>query len=130
MLILFVERAESDGEHTHPKVVLGASVSLVAYFCTECDKRISLLENKMCDSYRLLAKILLFCLGEATVFAKLVHEIGYLSENGSSNDVLWGSFRQCVQVIQGSLHSTNIQVDICLCLLLAPRTLLLASGYL
>ncbi|RLM55986.1 HEAT repeat-containing protein 5B isoform X5 [Panicum miliaceum] len=105
------ERAESDGEHMHPKVVLGASVSLVAYFCTECAKRISLLENKISDSYKLLAKILLFCLGEATVFAKLVHEIGNLSENGSSNDVLlWGSFRQCVQVIQGSLHSTNIQV--------------------
>ena len=97
----------------HPKVVLGASVSLVAYFCTECAKRISLLENKISDSYKLLAKILLFCLGEATVFAKLVHEIGNLSENGSSNNVLlWGSFRQCAQVIQGSLHSTNIQVDI------------------
>ncbi|RLN13103.1 hypothetical protein C2845_PM09G14160 [Panicum miliaceum] len=107
----FFERAESDGEHMHPEVVLGASVSLVAYFCTECAKRISLLENKISDSYKLLAKILLFCLGEATVFAKLVHEIGNLSENGSSNDVLlWGSFRQCVQVIQGSLHSTNIQV--------------------
>nr|CAB3470555.1 unnamed protein product [Digitaria exilis] len=105
------ERAKSDGEHMHPEVVLGASVSLVAYFCAECDKRISLLENNISGSYRQLAKILLFCLGEATVFAKLIHEIGYLSENGSNNDVLlWGSFRQCVQVIQGSLHSTNIQV--------------------
>ncbi|TKV98793.1 hypothetical protein SEVIR_9G583700v4 [Setaria viridis] len=109
----FTERAESDGVHMHPKVVLGASVSLVAYFCTECDKRISLLENKISDSYKLLAKILLFCLGEAIVFAKLVHEIGYLSENGSSNDVIgWSSFRQCIQVIQGSLHSTNIQVHL------------------
>ncbi|XP_039843667.1 protein SWEETIE-like isoform X8 [Panicum virgatum] len=107
----FRERAESHGEQMHPKVVLGASVSLVAYFCTECAKRISLLENKISDSYKLLAKILHFCLGEATVFAKLVHEIGNLSENGSSNNVLlWGSFRQCAQVIQGSLHSTNIQV--------------------
>ncbi|KAF8667911.1 hypothetical protein HU200_052539 [Digitaria exilis] len=107
----FRERAKSDGEHMHPEVVLGASVSLVAYFCAECDKRISLLENNISGSYRQLAKILLFCLGEATVFAKLIHEIGYLSENGSNNDVLlWGSFRQCVQVIQGSLHSTNIQV--------------------
>ncbi|CAL5053041.1 unnamed protein product [Urochloa decumbens] len=107
----FRERVESDGEHMHPKVVFGASVSLVAYFCTECDKRILLLENKISDSYKLLAKILLSCLGEATVFAKLVHEIGYLRENGSSNDVLlWGSFRQCIQVIQGSLHSSNTQV--------------------
>ncbi|XP_039805913.1 protein SWEETIE-like isoform X1 [Panicum virgatum] len=107
----FRERAESDGEHMQLKVVLGASVSLVAYFCTECAKRISLLENKISDSYKLLAKILLFCLGEATVFAKLVHEIGNLSENGSSNDVLLsGSFRQCTQVIQGSLHITNIKV--------------------
>ncbi|CAN6221242.1 unnamed protein product [Urochloa humidicola] len=106
----FRERVESDGEHMHPKVVFEASVSLVAYFCTECDKRILLLENKISDSYKLLAKIILFCLGEATIFAKLVHEIGYLTENGSSNDVLlWGSFRQCIQVIQGSLHSSNIQ---------------------
>jgi hypothetical protein len=76
-----------------------------------------------------LAKILLFFLGEATVFAKLVQEIGNLSENGSSNDVLlWGSFRQCVQIIQGSLHSTNIQVDNYLCLLCAPRISFIASG--
>ncbi|OEL32096.1 hypothetical protein BAE44_0006885 [Dichanthelium oligosanthes] len=61
---------------------------------------------------RMKGEILVFCLGEATDFAKLVHEIGYLSENGSSNDVLlWGSFRQCVQVIQGSLNSTSIQVQ-------------------
>jgi hypothetical protein len=127
--ICFVERAESDGEHMHPKVVLGASVSLVAYFCTECGKRISLLENKISDSYKLLAKILLFCLGEATVFAKLVHEIGNLSEFGSSNDLLlWGSFRHCVQVIQCSLHSTDIQVDNYLCLLLAPRISFMAGG--
>ncbi|XP_062228917.1 protein SWEETIE-like isoform X3 [Phragmites australis] len=108
----FKERAESDGELTNPKVVFGALVSLVAYFCTECDKRISLLKNKISDSYNLLAKILFFCLGEATALAKLVHEIGYLSENESSNDVLiCGSFRHCIQVIQGSLHSTNVQVQ-------------------
>ena len=127
--ICFVERAESDGEHMQLKVVLGASVSLVAYFCTECAKRISLLENKISDSYKLLAKILHFCLGEATVFAKLVHEIGNLSENGSSNDVLLsGSFRQCTQVIQGSLHITNIKVDNYLCLLLASRIQFIGSG--
>ncbi|WVZ80108.1 hypothetical protein U9M48_027611 [Paspalum notatum var. saurae] len=103
--ICFVERAESDGEHTSSNVLLGASVSLVAFFCTECDKRISLLENKISDSYKLMAKMLLFCLGEATALAKLVHETGYLSENGSSNDVLlWGSFRQCVQVNLLGLH--------------------------
>ncbi|XP_062179055.1 protein SWEETIE-like isoform X2 [Phragmites australis] len=104
--------AESDGEGTNPKVVLEALVSLMAYFCTECDKRISLLENKISDSYKLLARILLFCLGESTALAKLLHEIGYRSENGSSNDLLiWGSFRHCVQVIQVSLHSNNIQVQ-------------------
>jgi hypothetical protein len=111
-----------------PKVVLGASVSLVAYFSTECVKRISLLENKISDSYKLLAKMLLFCLGEAIVFAKLIHEIGYPSEMGNCNDVIgWGSFRQCIQVIQGSLHSTNIQVGNCLLLLLATRISFLAS---
>ncbi|KAJ1259294.1 hypothetical protein BS78_10G142900 [Paspalum vaginatum] len=107
----FRERAESDGEHTSSKVLLGASISLVACFCTECDKRISLLENKTSESYKLMAKILLFCFGEATALAKLVHET--LSEKGSSSDLLlWGSFRQCVQVIQVSLHSTNIQMNL------------------
>jgi hypothetical protein len=84
-------------------------VSLVAFFCTECDRRISLLENKTSDSCKLLARMLLFCLAGAIELSKLVH--GCLSENESSNDVLiWGSFRHCVQVIQGSLHSANIQV--------------------
>ncbi|CAD6336683.1 unnamed protein product [Miscanthus lutarioriparius] len=105
------ERAESDGECTSPKVVFGAMVGLVGYFYIECDKKISLLENKISDSYKLLTKILLFCLGEATALAKLVPEIVYQSENVSNNDVLlWGSFRLCVQVIQGSLRSTNIQM--------------------
>lgn len=122
VLLFFVERGESDGECTSPKVVFGALVSLVGYFCIECDRKISLLENKISDSYKLLAKIILFCLDEATALAKLVQEIVYQSENGSNNDVLlWGSFRQCVQVIQGSLRSTNIQVENCLHLLLVPR---------
>ncbi|XP_021304666.1 HEAT repeat-containing protein 5B isoform X2 [Sorghum bicolor] len=107
----FRERAESDGECMSPKVVFGAMVGLVGYFYIECDKKISLLENKISDSYKLLTKILLFCLGEATALAKLVPEIVYQSENVSNNDVLlWGSFRLCVQVIQGSLRSTNIQM--------------------
>jgi hypothetical protein len=89
-------------------------VGLVGYFYMECDKKISLLENKISDSYKLLTKILLFCLGEATALAKLVPEIVYQSEKLSNNDVLlWGSFRLCIQVIQGSLRSTNIQVDNC-----------------
>lgn len=67
-----------------------------------------MLENKISDSYRLLAKILFFCLGEAIALAKLVHEIGY----GTNNDVImWGSFRHCIQLIQGALCSTGIQVD-------------------
>ncbi|KAL6876470.1 hypothetical protein ACP4OV_013042 [Aristida adscensionis] len=106
------EIAESGGECTNPEVMLGALVSLVAYLCAECDKRISLLDNKISDSCKLLAKILIFCLGEVIAIAKLVHEIGGLSDNESSNDVvIWGSFRHCVQVIQGSLHSTNVQVQ-------------------
>jgi hypothetical protein len=109
--LFFAERVESDGECTSPKVVFGAMVGLVGYFYVECDKKISLLENKISDSYKLLNKILLFCLGEATALAKLVPEIIYRSENVSNNDVLlWGSFRLCVQVIQGSFRSTNIQV--------------------
>ncbi|KAK3132983.1 hypothetical protein QOZ80_6AG0530430 [Eleusine coracana subsp. coracana] len=104
------ERAGSDVACAIPKVVLGALVSLLAFFCTECDKRISVLENKTSDSCKLLAKLLLFCLLEATDLAKLVH--GYLSENESSNEALiWGSFRHCVQVIEGSLHSSNLQVQ-------------------
>lgn len=85
-------------------------MSLVSFFCTECDERISVLENKTSDSCKLLAKMLLFCLIETTDLAKLIH--GYLSENESRNGALiWGSFKHCVQVIQGSLHSTNVQVD-------------------
>ncbi|TVU08978.1 hypothetical protein EJB05_42408 [Eragrostis curvula] len=106
----FKDRAGSDAESVNSKVVLGALVSLVAYFCTECDKRMLLLEDKTSDSCKLFAKMLLCCLVEAIDIAKLVH--GYLSENESSNDAhIWGSFRHCVQVIQGSLHSTNIQAQ-------------------
>ncbi|KAL6603995.1 hypothetical protein ACP70R_044356 [Stipagrostis hirtigluma subsp. patula] len=108
LMMLLPEIAESGGECTNPKVFLGALVSLVAYFCTDCDKRISLLENKISDSYKLLAKLLFFCLGEAISIAKLVYEIGYLSEN---DELIWGSFKHCIHMIQGSLYSTNIQVQ-------------------
>ncbi|KAF7096581.1 hypothetical protein CFC21_098502 [Triticum aestivum] len=108
----FRERVEPGDVHTNPQVALGALISLLAYFCTECDNRITMLENKISDSYRLLAKILFFCSGEVIALAKLVHEIEFLNENGSKNDVyMCGSFRHCIHVIQGSLRSTNMQVQ-------------------
>lgn len=80
-----------------------------------------MLENKISDSYRLLAKILFFCSGEVIALAKLAHEIESLTENGTENDVhMCGSFRHCIHVIQGSLRSTNMQVPSWLCLLCAP----------
>ncbi|VAI77069.1 unnamed protein product [Triticum turgidum subsp. durum] len=106
------KRVEPGDVHTNPQVALGALISLLAYFCTECDNRITMLENKISDSYRLLAKILFFCSGEVIALAKLVHEIEFLNENGSKNDVyMCGSFRHCIHVIQGSLRSTNMQVQ-------------------
>ncbi|XP_044958991.1 protein SWEETIE isoform X1 [Hordeum vulgare subsp. vulgare] len=108
----FRERVEPGDVHTNPQVALGALVSLLAYFCTECDNRISMLENKISDSYRLLAKILFFCSGEVIALAKLVHKIEFLNENGTKNDVhMCDSFRHCIHIIQGSLHSTNMQVQ-------------------
>ncbi|CAM0910461.1 unnamed protein product [Alopecurus aequalis] len=108
----FRERVEPGDLYIKSTVALGALVSLVAYLCTECDSRISMLENKISDSYRLLAKILFFCFGEIIALAKLVYEIGYLTENGTKNDGhMWDSFRHCIHVIQGSLCSTNLQVQ-------------------
>ncbi|XP_047080825.1 protein SWEETIE isoform X2 [Lolium rigidum] len=108
----FRERVEPGDAYSNPKVSLVALVSLVAYLCTECDNRISMLENKISDSYRLLAKILFFCLGEVISLAKLVYEIGFLTENGTKNDVhMWDSFGHCIHVIQKSLCSTNLQVQ-------------------
>ncbi|KAM0896259.1 hypothetical protein ACQ4PT_023313 [Festuca glaucescens] len=108
----FRERVEPGDAYSNPKVALGALVSLVAYLCTECDNRISMLENKISDSYRLLAKILFFCFGEVIALAKLVCEIGFLTENGTKNDVhMWDSFGHCIHVIRGSLCSTNLQVQ-------------------
>lgn len=69
-----------------------------------------MLDNKISDSYKLLAKILYFCLGEAIALAKLVDEIGYHGENCTSNELMSGSFRHCTQVVQASLCSTTIQV--------------------
>jgi hypothetical protein len=81
-----------------------------------------MLENKISDSYRLLAKILFFCLGEVISLAKLVYEIGFLTENGTKNDVhMWDSFGHCIHVIQKSLCSTNLQVSNWLFLVRAPN---------
>uniref|UniRef100_A0A0E0AA65 HEAT repeat-containing protein n=1 Tax=Oryza glumipatula TaxID=40148 RepID=A0A0E0AA65_9ORYZ len=105
------ERAEPGDECANCEVALGALVSLVAYLCTQCSNRISMLDNKISDSYKLLAKILYFCLGEAIALAKLVDEIGYHGENCTSNELMSGSFRHCTQVVQASLCSTTIQVQ-------------------
>uniref|UniRef100_A0ACD6A9T3 Uncharacterized protein n=1 Tax=Avena sativa TaxID=4498 RepID=A0ACD6A9T3_AVESA len=108
----FRERVEPGDACINRKVSLGALISLMAYLCTECDNRISMLENKISDSYRLLVKILFFCFGEVIALAKLVYEIGFLTENGTKNDVhMWGTFRHCIHVIQESLCSTNLQVQ-------------------
>ncbi|XP_006656123.1 protein SWEETIE isoform X2 [Oryza brachyantha] len=105
------ERAEPGDECANREVALGALVSLVAFFCTECGNRISMLDNKISDSYKLLAKILYFCLGEAIALAKLVDEIGYQGENCTSNELMSGCFRHCTQVVQASLCSTSVQVQ-------------------
>uniref|UniRef100_A0A0E0E2B2 HEAT repeat-containing protein 5B n=1 Tax=Oryza meridionalis TaxID=40149 RepID=A0A0E0E2B2_9ORYZ len=105
------ERAEPGDECANCEVALGALVSLVAYLCTQCSNRISMLDNKISDSYKLLAKIQYFCLGEAIALAKLVDEIGYHGENCTSNELMSGSFRHCTQVVQASLCSTTIQVQ-------------------
>ncbi|KQK18234.1 hypothetical protein BRADI_1g39436v3 [Brachypodium distachyon] len=108
----FRERVEPSDVHSDLKDALGALICLVAYFCTECGNRISMLANKISDSYRLFAKILFFCLGEGIALGKLVHEICYVAENGTNNyGHMWGSFRHCIHIIQGSLCSTNIQVQ-------------------
>uniref|UniRef100_J3MEI1 Uncharacterized protein n=1 Tax=Oryza brachyantha TaxID=4533 RepID=J3MEI1_ORYBR len=104
------ERAEPGDECANREVALGALVSLVAFFCTECGNRISMLDNKISDSYKLLAKILYFCLGEAIALAKLVDEIGYQGENCTSNELMSGCFRHCTQVVQASLCSTSVQI--------------------
>uniref|UniRef100_A0A0E0LC01 HEAT repeat-containing protein 5B n=1 Tax=Oryza punctata TaxID=4537 RepID=A0A0E0LC01_ORYPU len=105
------ERSVPGDECANCEVALGALVSLVAYLCTECSNRISMLDNKISDSYKLLAKILYFCLGEAIALAKIVDEIGYHGENCTSNELTSGSFRHCTQVVQALLCSTTIQVQ-------------------
>ncbi|KAG8094444.1 hypothetical protein GUJ93_ZPchr0012g20299, partial [Zizania palustris] len=105
------ERAEPDDDRNNREIALGALVSLVSYFCTECSNRISMLDEKISDSYKLLVNILYFCLGEIIALAKLVDEIGYHDENCVSNELMWGNFRHCIQVIQASLCSTTIQVQ-------------------
>uniref|UniRef100_A0A0D9WQP4 HEAT repeat-containing protein n=1 Tax=Leersia perrieri TaxID=77586 RepID=A0A0D9WQP4_9ORYZ len=105
------ERAEPSDECANREVALGALISLVAYICTECGNMISMLDNKISDDYKLLAKVLYFCLGEAIALAKVVDEIGYHGESSTSNELMSGSFRHCIQIVQASLCSTTIQVQ-------------------
>lgn len=66
----------------------------------------------MSSSYKLLAKILVFCLEEAISLSKLIHEAENLRRKETTgNSFMFAIFNQCTECVHNTIHETNIEVE-------------------
>ncbi|XP_072983205.1 protein SWEETIE isoform X2 [Typha latifolia] len=108
----FKDGAELNDDYAHKKAALGAWTSTLANISSECTERMCILENKMSDSYKLVAKIFVFSLEEIVALAKLVHVSDYLRQKEANGHVLMSiMFRHCIESISAAFHDANIQVQ-------------------
>ncbi|EHA8592472.1 putative protein SWEETIE [Cocos nucifera] len=92
--------------------VLGAWASMLTFLSQDCIKRICIMESKMGDSSKLLAKILVFCLEEVVALARLVHQSHHLQEYKANNRMLLFSiFKHCTKCVRDTFYVTNIQIQ-------------------
>ncbi|OAY83386.1 HEAT repeat-containing protein 5A [Ananas comosus] len=106
------KESELNDEHTHQKAVLEAWTSMLAFVSKDCIRKLCSLENKMSSSYKLLAKILVFCLEEAISLSKLIHEAENLRRKETTgNSFMFAIFNQCTECVHNTIHETNIEVE-------------------
>ncbi|XP_020088939.1 HEAT repeat-containing protein 5B isoform X3 [Ananas comosus] len=106
------KESELNDEHTHQKAVLEAWTSMLAFVSKDCIRKLCSLENKMSSSYKLLAKILVFCLEEAISLSKLIHEAENLRRKETTgNSFMFAIFNQCTECVHNTIHETNIEVQ-------------------
>ncbi|XP_038985409.1 protein SWEETIE isoform X2 [Phoenix dactylifera] len=109
----FIDEAELHiDDYDNLMTVLGAWASMLAFLSQDCIKRICIMESKISDSSKLLAKILVFCLEEVVALARLVHQSHHLREYKANNHMLLFSvFKLCTKCVRDTFYVTNIQIQ-------------------
>ncbi|XP_042445912.1 protein SWEETIE isoform X2 [Zingiber officinale] len=101
-----------DEENNLQKTVLGSWADVLLFLSGECIKRILIVDDRINESSKLLAMILVFCLEETVALARLVHEAQHLSENSAIDGMLFCSivhnFTNCISNI---ISTNNMQVQ-------------------
>ncbi|KAG6469148.1 hypothetical protein ZIOFF_073846 [Zingiber officinale] len=107
-----VDGGNYDEENNLQKTVLGSWADVLLFLSGECIKRILIVDDRINESSKLLAMILVFCLEETVALARLVHEAQQLSENSAIDGMLFCSivhnFTNCISNI---ISTNNMQVQ-------------------
>lgn len=102
-----------DKENSLQKTVLGSWADVLLFLSGECIKRILIVDNRINESSKLLAMILVFCLEETVALARLVHEAQHLSENSAIDGMLFCSIvNNCTNCISNIILTNSIQVTV------------------
>lgn len=114
MLIKFCVADKSDvGDDFihHIRVIFGACLNELSNLSKDCIQSIHLLENKS-DLCILQQAKLVFSLEQILLFAKLIHDMEFLEQDGDrGRPVYFTMFKHCTKCIQTVLSDSNIQVN-------------------
>ncbi|XP_048328605.2 protein SWEETIE isoform X2 [Ziziphus jujuba] len=92
------------------QMILGACLNAMSNLSKDCIESIHLVENKSDLRISLQAQ-LVFSLEQIISFAKLVHDMEFLEENGDSDPVFLMMYKNCTRCIHTVLGDSNIQVQ-------------------
>ncbi|PON93486.1 Coatomer beta subunit [Trema orientale] len=111
LLKKFIDKYKiADDNIPHIQMIFGICFNAIANLSKDCVQKIHLLETR--SSLRTLWQAkLAFSLEQTILFAKLIHEIGCLGEQGDSEHAYFNVFKCCTECIQNILKDSNIQVQ-------------------